>query len=329
MNSKEIENLQQFVTKLCMSLVVLGLFASFAQNGYGLPIAGFGLVMLSLFYAFFIYDSYKKDNYNHWLNLSFGFCSLLMIITTFYTKIDFQLVQLVLYALALFASGKAKRWFKKNGYTSIDDRKKYIAQVERTCIFFISLGIGGKLMQQTGASFLSVTGFIYAMVYGIKNAKKTIQNAKVERTTKNIFNVVIWLFFITCCIHFFTGVSGNSNTSFFNSTAWAFLAIILFSLSVGKINKNYSYLKLSSFKFSSRFIFLLYSFMAFNIYSILNSISFMPNLVDQKYPFKYKTLSDNSNILTSEGKILSKKLKKYKKNYINFIESRSDSNDEE
>jgi hypothetical protein len=300
---KRIQNLIIFFLCLC----VVGFFANFAQNDYGIQIVAFSILFVGLALCWLAVNELQHFKnvgkvlvliwasplilaflpYDFMINLVFiSLLSLLVLITVF----PFIVILL-----------ERKKENKTN----------FIKYFENTLLAFLCIGNHAKIAHVPGAGPLIVLSTLI-MIPLIWDFFK--QTKGFFKTKEGGFNLISSLQIILCIIGFSFKIQHwpGANYFIFSSVIFLVFALILYVWNLIKIKNNI----FKALHFTRKISMVSFAVMLLFFVFRLNGIA--PKLYSNEFPNAYYELNEKANNLTAEGKANAKKADIYRSYYLKF-----------
>jgi hypothetical protein len=322
---KTLNNL--LIIVLC--LMVVGFFANFAQNDYGMQIVIIGCLSLS---ALLFAKVYLTINYNFYLKIlsliafacattvfgGSGFYSITLnnsfatsnFFLFFFSYIGALLVfliilMLIIPILSLIIDRKLQR---KSAIT---------AYFEFLFLGLFCLGIYMKNTNKLGASVVLVISILIVLPLMI-NAMKIIVNSIKDKTYALSSSILAYIFLsLTIVAYIFKTQHwpGANTLVYLSSLSFTLLFLCIIMLHFGFNVKFRPWWKTHTF--SLHLILVCLSITTFYMY--LRKENMMPDIYSNKMPKAYEEIKSKANGITNEGDLNSRKAEIYLAQYENFL----------
>ena len=315
-----MKTLNSLIT-ISLCLTILGFFANFAQNDYGLQLVAYCMLIISiLLYAkAFILIKHKKV-------LRAGL--LLAYVCLFVTAIiinkglrDFVIIPVALYALffptLIIPLIITITEFKKENKTRLFPY--YFA-------VFIGLFCWGnysKISHYGGATMAVVCGgfIILPILFRVINLiKKGIK----EKIAIHFAEVFLLLFIGLNIDGFIFKINHWPFSKIITNISFSFFGLMLIVLIFSKLKKTI----IRSWWVSQEWLIktALIAFAITSVYYNLSRNDIVPKIYSNDYPPAFQEISSKSNDITESGKEFSKRGDKYINNYFKFLSNRDNAN---
>jgi len=287
-----MSNIKNIAT-MALLVVLLGFFANFAQNDYGLKMVKYGLAVFAYTMIFFMWNSLKSGR-KFFIALSSLFCIIEFskdVLIKMYTEtglisifIQFFIIILLWLFPVFLLIGERKK-----------NEKSQIAEFTDACfIFVLGMGYFFKMNYGVGAAALMVLSLPYFFITAFAMFRHMIKVIRQKVTFDSI-----------SLLRLFIGT--YSGGSVFKINHWPFaddlitfsfilIILFIFLLGISSIKKN-------TFKMLPEFAPLRYitiSFLVLSIYYILSQFSLNPPFFLNVYPiamYEYDgSLDSNKNL---------------------------------
>lgn len=307
---KQITNLIIFLLCLCL----LGFFANFAQNEYGMS-----LILMSLIgiYLSLNFNAYQLIKMKKWQSVAFisNFVILILLILPVHIEnvesiFSICIVYFVITPTLIIPLSIQYQQRKQENKISL------ITYYESVFLSHVCLGYFMKGMHKAGASFVLVSAFFLIIPYLIYAFKQIIHLFKSWNIT-NAINICSLIFIVT-----------NLDAAVFARMHWkggkilAYTSITFYGLMVLFliINRIYGNTFLNWWKqlrFNNKLC--MTCFTLTTLYWILSRNGMAPVIYSNEMPIAFEKLVENANSITDEGKEYGKRADVYETNYIEFI----------
>ena len=311
---KLIHNL--IIIFLC--LMILGFFASFAQNSYGSEIIAIclGFISLLLFSKAFVHIRHKKQL--SWM-VPVSFC--LLLFSSFLSEFlgDTDQIKIPMFMLGTFLPTLIFSIVN----TLLNFRKKATEQIPISDYYFsiffglFCLGLFLKLLHQSGASVIMVSGGFLLLPITVRVIKFIVKSIK-EKNSAFIVESELHLFLgiiFTAFIFKFQHWPGANNL-----IVVSYFILFLFFLHL-LIKEKWSGLIMwfSKQMWSAKTAF--FCFLVIIVYYNLAKNNLAPKTYSNEFPPAYQEMLSKENDVTAEGRMYKKKAEIYHEYYFLFLEN--------
>ena len=304
---------------LLLCICILGFFANWAQNDYGMNLVLFCLLGVGILLAIssVIYVGHKKY-YRELLALCFLFPFLLPLFVSLelqigqimFLSLSSVLLQTLIIPIFIFFS-------EKNKPLKTDWNSFYPS-------IFVSLFCLGnclRMLHLPGASVVLVSSsFILIPYYSF--AFRKLKSSFQTKSFADLFLVLLHLFNGTTILAYcFKLLHWPLGSILANFTVITLFLLIISALLV-KIKQQNLQATWLSLPWVKRLIFVCFTLTSIHYFLRITDIT--PPLYSNEYPAALQELWGNANNITKEGKVSGKKAAAYYDNYLNFIDKREE-----
>jgi hypothetical protein len=306
---KQIQN--TIIILLCLSII--GFFANFAQNDYGMQVVAYCILIVGICLCLLAVNELQ-----HFKKVGLFFFSL-VVLPSFLSFISFNyvpdfaflfIILILLVLITLFPLIVFKMERKKENKTN------FIKYFEYTFLSLLCIGNYMKILHLPGASPLIVLSvFIFTpLIWDLLKQSKGFYKSK-----EGLFYLLCSLQIVLCIIGFTFKIQHWPWANYFIFSSLIILGIVLFIY-------LYNLFKGGSNPFKPLFFTRKISVASFGImlfFLLLRINGLVPKIYSNEFPNTFYELNEKGNNVTIEGKNYQKKADIYRDNYFQFIENKN------
>ena len=309
---KEIQKSIIFLLCIC----IIGFFANFAQNDYGIAIVGISLLFIGFLFLGSAYLSIKHLKFQKYLMI-YSICCFLAI-TFLFRIIDSEALFLIIALSMLFIPTLIIPFYTKFKERKQVEKSIQLDYFESVFISYMCMGYFLKLNHRTGASMILITSVFIIIPYCIRSFKLIISSIKNNRLFD--FSKALMFLFIGLDIVALTSRGmhwkGSKQLAYI---ALLFLILLIITLVIDMVKKKSLQHAWASIKFNQR-VFLI-AFLILSVRWVLSLNNLAPNVYSNEYPKGFQNLLDNTNSISVEGIEYGKKADVYEEFYLEFLKN--------
>jgi len=312
---KQLNNL--LIITLCIS--VLGFFANWAQNDYGIQLIGYCMLVCSVLLftnAYILIQSAKAIKVLFLFTMA---CYAFLIVFNHYKFPDVIFVSAS--TIALFFPIIIIPIAIKISERKQEHKTDLFYYVVHVFLAMFCLGIFFRISHLTGAGQLIVmSGFIVfpLITHALSEIKNGLKNKSINYFTSAFIHLFVGLDIVAFI--FITQHWPSAKELTYISFLFAWLAIFTFisgKFKIEVIKERWNYLHWISK--TAYFCFIIIS-----AYYFLSRNNIAPKIYSNTLPPSLDELYAKENEITTEGKLFAKRKKVYETNYYNFLEHRQE-----
>jgi len=317
------------IVYVSLALMVLGFFANFAQNDYGMTLVGVSLATISFCFAVKIYIDSKHTKWLARFNAGFMVVVLVNfgmfgILEKTYSLPDVIIMPLeiisISYAALLAPIVNIFHYFK---HKQLADSKNILSNYFGNNFFVLfCLGGASKCLQIQGVSiFLVLSGGLFLFFSLIVAFRYLINNIKTNITCAFLF-FSLWLFLLSGILGMIFKIQHWPGANFLNSaTGIIFILFLVLSITYHFISKvSITNILKTELNWNIRLWFASCIIIQLWVFGRLVDIS--PQFYSDNIPEAIYMLGEKANQFTKEGKEYIIKEKEFHNNYGNFLDNR-------
>jgi hypothetical protein len=305
---KRIQNLIIFFLCLC----VVGFFANFAQNDYGISIISISLIALG---SILSVAAYRLIKHKKWQKIFFLINIILLFILI--VPYEFDIHDTLFSAMLIYIMFIPTLIIPV--ITQIEERKlenkiPILSYYEYIFLAYLCIGYYMKISHLQGASIAFVAAFFIVIPYFTKIIKLIVIGIR----DANIFDFSNAAFYLFIALIIDAAVFGRMHwkgAKYFAYISFVSYGLMVISLLIAK----YKGKQFSTWWMSKSFInkTCLICFSITSIYWVLMRHDMAPMVYSNEMPKAYVQLLDNANIISKEGKEYQKRADLYEDHYLN------------
>lgn len=298
-----------------LCLMVVGFFANFAQNEYGMVLIGFSLLFTGAILFGFAYN-YIKHNLFYKIIMLLGATAYFFVLIANYTA-KFEII----YLFALLYLGIVPPIILPI-IIRILERKKVnklslLPYLEFIFLAYLCLGYFMKTMHLNGASAIFVMSSFLLIPYLIK-AYRLIK-LFIKNIVFSVFNYAMFYLFVSLNIS--AAVFGRMHwqgAKIFAYSSFVFIGLLIVSISLKKYNDTPLIKWWQGLNFINKVCLITFSITS--IYWELMIHDLAPTVYSNEHPKGYEKLIEKANSITKEGIHYAERAEIYENYYDEFIE---------
>lgn len=310
-----IQNSIVFLLCIC----ILGFFANWAQNDYGMKLVMFSLLFLGILLACF---SILQIQHQKIIKTLFTFCFIFLFLLPFLVHLNFQvniiliIASIFLLLLTLFLPFALFIFDKKS-----QEKTNWGSFYPAIFVALFCLGNSLKLLHMPGASVVLVSSSFIIFPYYTFAFRRIIRSFQIRSNTEfflGILHLFIGTNILAYCFKIQHWPYGNSIAA---ATILMLLLLVIITI-VLAFKKQYLQNAWFTLPWVKRLIFVCFTITSIHYFLRITDIT--PALYSNEYPAALQDLWSNANNITKEGRENAKKAEIYNDNYLNFITKREE-----
>lgn len=302
---------------LLLCLCILGFFANWAQNEYGLKLVGIALFGISILFATMAYLAIQHKQLLRIFLLFFYAC---LLFTTFFNAAS--LPKYIFVVAALLGIFGPQLFIPLAVALSERNTANKTSLFEYACASYLTafcLGNYFKIHQLNGAAPLIVSSFLIIFPLFLKSVSQ-FRNKQTSSLLQVMATIFMLLFIATNILGYIFLTQHWPGGKIIVGVSFSLLLLLLFTILILKLKNT----NLREWWTSQSWILRL-SLICLSITSthyILRKNKLAPAIYSSEYPKALQELWDKSNSITKEGIENEKKADSYYKNYNDFLDKR-------
>jgi len=308
---KQIQNTIIFLLCLC----IIGFFANFAQNDYGLTLVGLSLLFIGFLFLLKAYILIKHLKPQRLMMIYSIGCFI--AISNFWMIIKVDAIFFIMLFSIMFIPTFIIPFYTKYKERKKEEKSIQLDYFESVFITYMCLGYYLKMNHLNGATVVLVISVFIVIPYTIRVIKLLISSIRNNRLL-DFSNALVFLFIeLDLAALAFRGMhwKGSKQMAYF---ALMCLILLIITLLIDTIKKQSIKFWWLSIKFNQKLFLIV--FIVVSVRWVLSINDLAPNVYSNEHPKGFQNLLDNSNSISAEGINYGKKADVYEKFYFQFLE---------
>ena len=317
------------IVYVSLALMVLGFFANFAQNDYGMTLVGIALAIISFCFAVKIYNYSKHTKWLAKFNAGF----LIVVLINFgvfdvlektYALPDFIVVPILIIDISFLALiapiFNIVDYFKNK---QLADSKNLLSNYfGNNFILLFCMGAANKCLEAKGASVLMVlSGVMFFFFSIIVSTKYFIKNVK-DKTMIAFIVLFLWLFLLSCILGIMFKMQHWPGANSLNLYAGILFILVLVLSIIYYLFSKVFITNVIKTEFNWNILLWLASCIIIQLWFFGRFVDISPKFYSDNIPEAIYILNEKANEFTKEGEEYVKKQYEYHINYGNFLDNR-------
>jgi hypothetical protein len=290
----------RFTIIFLLCLCVIGFFANFAQNDYGLKLSAISLMGVAGVLAINAWHSVKTFKMVYGIALSIPFVSLIGIVSPVSLIVPLLISLLLLIILLPVATFFKER--KTETQSALGDYYEYLF------IIFLLAGMFYKMFYLPGAGPMIILSVLILLLYVVRFVRNASWFKSSDGLSKILFHLSLGI--LVCGIAFKQQHWPGANDLF----AWSRIVFLLFILAaVWMVFKEKKQLRTV---FSPLHTILFWCMGIILLHGVLRKAEWVPAFYNNQMPSAYYEIDSKANPITAEGRLFEER----KQQYLNYYE---------
>lgn len=312
---------KQNLILLLLCFVLLGFFANFAQNGYGMTIVAISLLLLGLLLQLGAIETLPKNKIISvpvFLGIP-AIIALLFAFTNFLPEVLLVPFLLAWFIFPLVAPAiLGARWKKKTG-----EKINFFPYYESIFFALFCFGFAFKIQHWPLAGVLLMMS-IFVFIPYLRHIIRTIKKSNENQLLK-LHNILYHFFILAITIGAVFSIQHYAKAKVLLFLPSIIIGIFLLLLILPNF-RNQCSLALQKLRWITKVV--LVSFLVLTLHFWARKFDLVPKLYSNEYPQTYEELLANSNNITEEGIKNKERAYRYYEEYSKLLEALEEENSE-